>query len=41
MPNQLKNVKRHEIVTLEGGHFLHWTQAKPMAEIIATFLTNQ
>lgn len=37
----LKNVKRHEIVTLEGGHYLHWTQSKRMAETISTFLTDQ
>lgn len=36
----LKNVRRHDIVTLEGGHYLHWTQAKRMAEIITTFLTK-
>lgn len=34
----LNNVRRHEIVTLEGGHYLHWTQSKRMAEIITTFL---
>ena len=36
--NLLKNVKRHEILTLEGGHYLHWTQAKPMADSIRAFL---
>ncbi len=36
----LKNVGRHEIVTLEGGHYLHWTQSKLMAETIRTFLSN-
>jgi pimeloyl-ACP methyl ester carboxylesterase len=36
--NLLKNVERQEIVTLEGGHYLHWTQAKPMADAIRAFL---
>ncbi|MGY2743510.1 alpha/beta fold hydrolase [Pseudarthrobacter sp. O4] len=36
--NLLKNVKRHEIVPLAGGHYLHWTQAKLMAEAIRKFL---
>jgi pimeloyl-ACP methyl ester carboxylesterase len=35
----LKNVRRHEIVTLDGGHYLHWTQSKRMAEIITSFLS--
>jgi pimeloyl-ACP methyl ester carboxylesterase len=34
----LNNVQHHEIVTLEGGHYLHWTQSKRMAEIITAFL---
>jgi pimeloyl-ACP methyl ester carboxylesterase len=38
--NLLENVKRHEIVTLEGHHYLHWTQSKRMAEDIRAFLTN-
>lgn len=37
----LKNVDHHEIVTLEGGHYLHWTQAGRMAEIITAFLGKQ
>jgi pimeloyl-ACP methyl ester carboxylesterase len=36
--NLLKNVQRHEIVTLEGNHYLHWTQSQRMAETIRTFL---
>ncbi|WP_285249735.1 alpha/beta fold hydrolase [Pseudarthrobacter sp. fls2-241-R2A-168] len=36
--NLLKNVRRHEIVTLEGNHYLHWTQSQRMAETIRTFL---
>ncbi|WP_461187615.1 alpha/beta fold hydrolase [Arthrobacter sp. Z4-13] len=38
--NLLKNVTRHEIVTLEGHHYLHWTQSRRMAEEIRTFLTG-
>lgn len=34
----LKNVKNHEIVTLKGGHYLHWTQAQRMADVITAFL---
>jgi len=36
--NLLKNVKRHQIVPLEGNHYLHWTQSQRMAETIRTFL---
>lgn len=36
----LRNVKRHEVVTLEGNHYLHWTQSKRMAEEIRTFLAG-
>ncbi|MGF9647998.1 alpha/beta hydrolase [Pseudarthrobacter oxydans] len=38
--NLLKNVRRHEVVTLEGNHYLHWTQSKRMAEEIQTFLAG-
>jgi hypothetical protein len=34
----LKNVKRHDVVPLEGNHYLHWTQSQKMAETIRTFL---
>lgn len=34
----LKNVKRHEILALEGRHYLHWTQAPRMAEEVRRFL---
>jgi pimeloyl-ACP methyl ester carboxylesterase len=37
----LKNVQRHEIVPLPGGHYLHWTQAGPMAASIRTFLAGR
>jgi pimeloyl-ACP methyl ester carboxylesterase len=35
---QLSNVRRHEIVVLDGGHYLHWTQAGAMADKITAFL---
>ena len=38
LENLLKNVQRHKIVPLSGGHYLHWTQSKPMAEEIRAFL---
>lgn len=38
--NLLANVERHEIVTLEGGHYLHWTQSRRMAEEVRAFLTG-
>ncbi len=38
--NLLKNVKRHQIVTLEGHHYLHWTQSKRMAEQFQAFLAG-
>lgn len=37
----LQNVRRHEIVPLPGGHYLHWTQSRPMAEAIRSFLGTQ
>jgi pimeloyl-ACP methyl ester carboxylesterase len=36
--NQLKNVDQHEIVKLDGPHYLHWTQSEAMAEKITEFL---
>ncbi|WP_255770715.1 alpha/beta fold hydrolase [Pseudarthrobacter sulfonivorans] len=35
---QLTQVTRHELVVLDGPHYLHWTQAKAMAEKIDEFL---
>ena len=35
---QLANVKRNELVVLEGGHYLHWTQSKAIAQKITEFL---
>ncbi|MCD5344041.1 alpha/beta hydrolase [Arthrobacter sp. AK04] len=36
--NQLKGVKRHEIVELQGLHNLQWTQSTAMAKKITQFL---
>jgi pimeloyl-ACP methyl ester carboxylesterase len=36
--NQLRNVRHHEVVVLDGGHYLHWTQSEAMAEKIIAFL---
>ena len=36
--NLLKNVARHQVLPLEGGHYLHWTQAPRMAEAIRAFV---
>jgi pimeloyl-ACP methyl ester carboxylesterase len=35
---QLSHVTRHELVVLDGPHYLHWTQAKAMADKIGEFL---
>jgi pimeloyl-ACP methyl ester carboxylesterase len=37
--DQLRNVRHHEVVVLDGGHYLHWTQSEAMAEKITAFLT--
>ncbi|UUL77318.1 alpha/beta hydrolase [Pseudarthrobacter sp. Fe7] len=34
----LGNVSRHQVVPLEGAHYLHWTQSKRMAEEIRRFV---
>ena len=36
--DQLRNVRHHEVVVLHGGHYLHWTQSKVMADKITAFL---
>jgi hypothetical protein len=36
--DQLSNVRHHEVVVLDGGHYLHWTQSKAMADKITAFL---
>ena len=38
--NLLKNVRRHQVVPIEGGHYLHWTQSKRMADEIRAFLAT-
>jgi pimeloyl-ACP methyl ester carboxylesterase len=38
--NQLRNVRHHEVVVLDGGHYLHWTQSEAMAERITAFLAE-
>ena len=35
---QLRNVRHHEVVVLDGDHYLHWTQSKAMAAKISAFL---
>lgn len=35
---QLENVTRHELVVLDGPHYLHWTKAKELADGIDKFL---
>ena len=36
---QLENLARGELVELDGGHYLHWTQAEALADHIRDFLT--
>ena len=36
--DQLANVRHHEVVVLQGGHYLHWTQSKAMAGKMTAFL---
>jgi pimeloyl-ACP methyl ester carboxylesterase len=36
--DQLRNVRRHEVAVLDGGHYLHWTQSEAMADKITAFL---
>jgi len=38
--DQLRNVRRQEIVVLDGPHYIHWTQSKAMAEKIKGFLAT-
>jgi hypothetical protein len=35
---QLQDVARHELVVLDGPHYLHWTKAKELADGIDKFL---
>ena len=34
----LRNVTRHQVLPLQGGHYLHWKQAPRMADAIRGFL---
>lgn len=36
--DQLSTVRHHEIVVLDGDHYLQWTQSKAMADKISAFL---
>ncbi|MGN7764122.1 alpha/beta fold hydrolase [Paenibacillus sp. 22594] len=36
---QLKNVRTHQLITLKGHHYLHWTQYKKIAEDVNAFLS--
>ena len=38
--SRLQNVRRHETVTLPGGHYLHWTNAPAIASKINAFVTT-
>ncbi|MEX5235993.1 alpha/beta fold hydrolase [Kocuria arenosa] len=35
---QLQSVNDHELVVLDGGHYLHWTRSPEIAESITAFL---
>jgi len=37
---RLRNVRHHAVVVLPGGHYLHWTQARAMAQHITAFLSQ-
>ena len=37
--DRLSNVRHHEVVVLNGGHYLHWTQSRAMAAKISAFLS--
>lgn len=39
--DQLRDVRRHEVVVLDGPHYLHWTRSKEMAEKIGSFLGTE
>jgi pimeloyl-ACP methyl ester carboxylesterase len=38
---QLRGVRDHEMVVLEGGHYLHWTRSPEIASTTADFLAEQ
>lgn len=37
---QLANLKRGELIELDGGHYPHWTQSEALAEHISDFLAS-
>jgi pimeloyl-ACP methyl ester carboxylesterase len=37
---QLDNRERGELIELDGGHYLHWTHSKALADHISEFLTS-
>ena len=39
--DQLRNVRRHKVVVLDGAHYLHWTQSKAMAQMITDFIRHK
>ncbi len=36
--NLLKNVQRHQVIPVEGHHYLHWSQSRRLADEIRAFL---
>ena len=38
--DRLQNVHHHAVVVLPGGHYIHWTQARAMAQHITAFLSQ-
>jgi pimeloyl-ACP methyl ester carboxylesterase len=38
---QLRAVRRHELVVLDGGHYLHWTRSPEIAREVTGFLEHQ
>jgi pimeloyl-ACP methyl ester carboxylesterase len=36
--NLLKNVRRHQVIPVEGHHYLHWSQSMRLADEIRAFL---
>jgi pimeloyl-ACP methyl ester carboxylesterase len=37
---QPANLARGELIELDGGHYLHWTQSEALAEHLSDFLTS-
>lgn len=38
---QLRKVRRHDVIVLDGPHYLHWTQANTMARMMTDFLAGE